>query len=253
MFEQAILENGDPRKRVWTTCAGVTSQMLLITAAALVPLIWPQALPKLQTLVGVLTVPPSPPPPVHVDLVRTENMRIPTQAVGKALPLPSHIPDQPMPIEDPPEAFGAIGVTGAIESGLPPGVVALGLLSEVLNSVRAVAPPRLPEPAKPATTPDPASITRVRVGGVVSMATLLHRVDPQYPVLAKQARVFGVVELEGVIGTDGRMRELVVKVGHPLLVRAALDAVRQWIYKPTYLNGTPVEVIAPITVTFHLN
>lgn len=66
-------------------------------------------------------------------------------------------------------------------------------------------------------------------------------------------RVSGVVELIGVIGTDGRIKELRVKSGHPLLARAALEAVARWIYKPTRLNGSPVEVEAPITVTFRLN
>ena len=81
----------------------------------------------------------------------------------------------------------------------------------------------------------------------------MHRVEPQYPEMARKMRVAGVVELEGVIGTDGRLRELRVVNGHPLLARAALEAVRQWIYAPTTLNGDPVEVIAPITVTFRLN
>jgi len=85
------------------------------------------------------------------------------------------------------------------------------------------------------------------------MAQPIFRPEPQYPPLARQARVSGTVQLEGVIGTDGHMRELRIVSGHPLLVRAALDAVSRWIYKPTLLNGDPVEVIAPITVTFHLN
>lgn len=67
------------------------------------------------------------------------------------------------------------------------------------------------------------------------------------------ARVSGVVELEAVVGIDGRIRELRVKSGSPLLAPAAVEAVRQWIYEPTTLNGEPVEIIAPITVTFRLN
>ena len=85
------------------------------------------------------------------------------------------------------------------------------------------------------------------------MAETIYRPEPSYPPLARQARVSGTVQLEGVIGTDGRLKELRVVSGHPLLARAALEAVSQWVYKPTLLNGRPVEVIAPITVTFRLN
>jgi len=88
--------------------------------------------------------------------------------------------------------------------------------------------------------------------GIVNPAVLVHRVEPRYPPLARQARISGVVELECVIGIDGRMKEIAVRGGHPLLVTAAVEAVRQWVYRPTRLNGEPVEVIAPITVTFTL-
>ena len=77
--------------------------------------------------------------------------------------------------------------------------------------------------------------------------------EPVYPPLARAARISGAVELTGVIATDGRIRELRVVSGHPLLAKAALEAVRQWVYEPTVLNGEPVEVIAPITVHFQLN
>ena len=85
------------------------------------------------------------------------------------------------------------------------------------------------------------------------MAEVVHRVEPQYPAIARQMRVQGVVELVGVIATDGHLKELRLVSGHPLLARAAMEAVSQWIYRPTTLNGEPVEVIAPITVTFRMN
>jgi protein TonB len=84
------------------------------------------------------------------------------------------------------------------------------------------------------------------------MAEAVSQPRPVYPELALRMRVSGVVELEGVIGTDGRLRELRVLRGHPLLVAAALDAVRHWVYRPTLLNGVPVEVIAPISVAFQM-
>jgi TonB family protein len=87
----------------------------------------------------------------------------------------------------------------------------------------------------------------------VKLAEPVYRPEPPYPALARQMRISGEVELEGVIGIDGHLRELRIVSGHPLLARAALQTVSQWIYKPTTLNGDPVEVVAPIKITFHLN
>ncbi|HTA67537.1 MAG TPA: energy transducer TonB [Bryobacteraceae bacterium] len=84
------------------------------------------------------------------------------------------------------------------------------------------------------------------------MAKLLRKIIPEYPSLAKAARVSGVVRLLGVIAKDGTIRNLQLISGHPLLARAALEAVKQWVYQPTLLNGQPVEVIAPIDVNFTL-
>jgi protein TonB len=83
-------------------------------------------------------------------------------------------------------------------------------------------------------------------------AKLLVKVVPVYPSMARNARISGTVYLLGVIATDGTIQSLHVVSGHPLLVNAALDAVRQWRYKPTILNGRAVEVEAPISVTFTL-
>jgi protein TonB len=88
------------------------------------------------------------------------------------------------------------------------------------------------------------------VGGNVQQANLLEQVRPQYPPLARQARIQGVVVLEAVINKEGTVDNLKVITGHPLLINAALDAVKQWRYKPTMLNGEPVEVVTTITVNF---
>jgi protein TonB len=85
------------------------------------------------------------------------------------------------------------------------------------------------------------------------MAKLVKQVIPAYPPLARSARISGVVHLLGIIGKDGTIRNLQLIDGHPLLARAALDAVSRWIYKPTLLSGEPVEVICPIDVTFTLD
>ena len=84
------------------------------------------------------------------------------------------------------------------------------------------------------------------------MAKLIHKVIPEYPALAKTARISGVVHLIGTIGKDGSIRNLQLVDGHPMLAHAALQAVKQWVYEPTLLNGQPVEVIAPIEVSFTL-
>jgi protein TonB len=106
---------------------------------------------------------------------------------------------------------------------------------------------------KPAPPVQPTSTAPLRVrGGVVRLAQPVYRVEPRYPQAAIIARISGPVELEGIIGIDGRIHELRARKGNPVLVPAALDAVRQWVYEPTLLNGKPVEVIAPITVIFRL-
>jgi protein TonB len=109
-----------------------------------------------------------------------------------------------------------------------------------------------PEHPKATTTVKPDG-PPLRVGGAVLAAQLVKKVIPVYPALARQARVSGTVHLEGILSKDGTIRNLQVLGGHPLLVSAAVDAVRQWVYRPTTLNGVPVEVIAPIDVVFTLN
>ncbi|MBI4910880.1 MAG: energy transducer TonB, partial [Acidobacteria bacterium] len=93
----------------------------------------------------------------------------------------------------------------------------------------------------------------LKQGGDVQAAKLINRVIPPYPPLAKAARIQGTVRLMGILSKEGRIIQLQVLSGHPLLVTAALDAVRQWTYHPTLLNGDPVEVIAPIDVHFTLS
>ena len=87
----------------------------------------------------------------------------------------------------------------------------------------------------------------------MSAARLIYQLKPEYPTLARMARIEGDVEFEAVISKAGTIEELKVLKGHPLLVQAALDAVRQWRYQPTLLNGEPVEVMTEITVNFRLS
>ncbi len=106
--------------------------------------------------------------------------------------------------------------------------------------------------APPAAGANPGGPQRIRVGGTVQANNLISQRQPVYPPLAKQARIQGVVKLNAVISKDGRVENLTVVSGHPLLIPAALEAVKEWIYKPTLLNGQPVEIITEIDVNFTL-
>jgi protein TonB len=91
------------------------------------------------------------------------------------------------------------------------------------------------------------------VSSGVQAAKLVKQVIPEYPQLAVRMRASGVVHLLGIIGRDGKIQNLRVLSGHPLLTQAALEAVRQWVYSPTVLSGKAVEVEAPIDVIFTLS
>jgi protein TonB len=254
MFEQTMLAGGPLSTRLWSTCAGITGQAILVGAALLVPLIWPAALPQLQSYINIVAPgPPSPPPPPPAQgaTVRPRGEVRPFKPT--AITLPSSVPDHVARIvEDPPD----IAPTGS-QIGVPGGTgvgVDTGVLGSITASVHAAAPP--PQPRVVERQPQPAPVEspviRVPVGGDVRLGAPVHRVEPVYPRMAANMRVEGVVEIEAVVGVDGRVREMKAKSGHPFLIPAALDAVRQWVYTPTLLNGRPVEVISPIVVTFRL-
>jgi protein TonB len=116
-----------------------------------------------------------------------------------------------------------------------------GVIGGVIGGVGAAPPP--PKPSQ----------TRIRQGGAVTAASLINKVNPTYPPLARQTRISGTVRLHAIISKDGSVQQLEVLSGHPLLVQAALDAVRQWRYRPTLLNGEAVEVDTTIDVIFSLN
>ncbi len=99
----------------------------------------------------------------------------------------------------------------------------------------------------------PASgASKIRVEGKVQEANLISKVDPVYPPLALQARIQGTVHFNATIAADGTIENLQVVSGHPILVQSALDAVKRWVYRPTLLNGAPVEVVTTINVDFAL-
>jgi protein TonB len=139
------------------------------------------------------------------------------------------------------------GVVGGVVGGMPGGGPG-GVLGGILGGVPSAAPPPPPVKETKAATPQ-----RIRVGGNVIQANLIRKVTPLYPPLAKQARIQGVVRFTAIIGKDGTIQNLQLVSGHPLLVEAAKQAVTQWQYKPTLLNGEPVEVVTTIEVNFTLS
>jgi protein TonB len=254
MFEQAILSRGPASARLWSTCAGVTGQIVVVGTMLLVPLVFPATLPQLQSYVTLVAPGPPPPPPPPPAPGTTVRPRSAVRTFQKTiLTMPVSVPDQVAKIvEDPPEVDGR-GMIGGVPGGVPGGQID-GIVGGVIT--QASTPPPPPVVVRPAatTTPPPAPppIKRYVQGGLVKLASPIRRVEPVYPQLARTARIEGVVELEGIIGIDGRIHDLKVKGGHPFLVQAAVEAVRQWLYTPGTLNGELVEVIAPITVTFRL-
>ncbi len=253
MFEQATIDYGSG-KRVWTSFAGFTGQSLLIAAAVIAPMIWPQVLPRpLETVIGLSA--PGPPPAAPPDAgprVAPRKSQVTPRLWNNTPVAPSHIPDTINMDVEPPTVLSS-GVQGGVPGGSPDGVQG-GLLDSITGAVARLFPQvHPPEPAKAPANAAPAPPKLVPVGGRVKMARGLFQPSPEYPILAKSAHISGAVQLEGIIAIDGRIRALRVISGHPLLVKAATDAVSRWMYEPTTLNGEPVEVLAPITVTFRLN
>ena len=139
-----------------------------------------------------------------------------------------------------PPDVGAVGVVGGVPGGMPGGSAG-GVLGGIIGGTGGGPPP-----------PPKATTQRIRVGGNVEQAALVHQVMPQYPQIAKTAHISGTVILHAIIAKDGTVQELQYISGPPLLMRAAMDAVHQWRYKPTLLNGDPVEVDTTISVVFTL-
>jgi protein TonB len=122
--------------------------------------------------------------------------------------------------------------------------------SGIIVRISGPGAPARPMEAAPAA---PGSPSVIPVGGRVQNTKLIYQEAPVYPTMAKSARVQGTVELAALIGPDGHIQQLNVVSGHPLLRQAALDAVKQWIYSPTLLNGNPVSVSTTIDVIFSLS
>ena len=252
MFEQTFVQTGKTNT-VSTVLISTVIQLLLIGIAVILPMWYFDVLPTAQLqsmLVAPPPPPPPPPPPAPAAIVKQVKV-IPRQFDAGRLMAPKVIPKDIAQIKEeelPPPSSGVGGVVGGVPGGVAGGTPG-GVLGGIIGSVPSAAPPPPPPPKKV----EEKAPQRIRVGGNVQAANLVSQQRPVYPPLAKQARISGTVELSAIIGRDGRVQDLKVVKGHPLLVQAALDAVKNWVYRPTLLNGEPVEVSTTIDVNFTLS
>ena len=227
-----------PRKRLgsqsrYTLPVSIAAHVVIAALVVLVPLMASDVLPAPRTVIGVFAAQPAPPPPPPPPAGAPARSSRP--AAVAATSAPSTAPDSIEP--EPVTTATVIGDAALVPGGLPDG--AIGGISHVPG------PPEIPAPPPP-SGPLP-------IGGRIKEPTKIRHVPPAYPRIAQDSRVEGTVVIEAVIGIDGRVKEARVVVSKPLLDAAALEAVRQWVFSPTLLNGMPVPVIMTVTVNFKLN
>jgi protein TonB len=249
MFSDSLLEFGVQRKRkFFATTTSFLVNILAVVIVLLIPFAFTEQLPKAQLMTFLVAPPPPPPPPppaaeqiqrvvkqIQTDMLNNGELRTPTKIPVKIQMIKEEEPPPPMP------ASG--GVVGGVPGGIPGGQLG-GVIGSVISSTSslAVVPKFIP------VTPQ-----RIRISQGVIKGLCIHRVEPTYPPLARSARVQGDVVLSAVIDSNGQIQNLVLVSGHPMLVPAAITAVKQWRYKPFLLNGQPVEVETTITVIFSLS
>jgi periplasmic protein TonB len=253
MFEQSLVDGAGKTNKPWTVFASFLTQILLTGVAIMIPLIYTDTLPK-ATLTGFLVAPPPPPPPppppAETPPVKVVKV-IPKQFDAGKLMAPKQIPkDIAMIKEEELPSTASLGVVGGVPGGVPGGTPG-GVIGGIIGAVPSAAPPPPPPPVK--KEEKPPTPQRIRVGGNVQAAKLVRQPKPSYPPLAKQARIQGTVRFQAIIGKDGTIQNLQLISGHPLLVPSATEAVKQWVYQPTQLNGEPVEVVTQIDVNFTLS
>jgi protein TonB len=245
MFSDGLLEFGVQRKRKFlATTTSLIVNCLAIVAMLIIPLAFPEALPKAQ-LLTFLVAPPPPPPPAAAE-VQPVVRQIQTDMLNNgALRTPTNIPQKIQMIKEeaPPPMPASGGVVGGVPGGIPGGQNG-GVIGSVISATSSLAA----VPKFVLATPQ-----RIRISAGVTKGLLIQRIELPYPTLARAARVQGDVGLSAVIDTNGHITNLQLVSSHPMLVPAAIAAVKQWRYKPYLLNGQPVEVETTITVIFTLS
>ena len=244
MFADSVCDSpwANRSHRGWTTLASFGLQALAVGFLLLLPLLYTEGIPRLQSMTQDLVAPAPPPalppPPTNVRQARllASNLLSDGRIIAPQS-IPNHTEQVVDTVPPPPVDIGQLGVPGGFGDRLARGVVPFA----VGSGISPVVPP------PPKATTNPPRISRMMEGN------LIHRVQPQYPALAIMARVQGEVVLRAVIGKDGTIENVQAISGSPLLLHAAVDAVSQWRYLPYYLNGEPVEVDTQVTVNFVLS
>ena len=245
MFEDSLIESGGRlrTKRGMTTVISFVLQVMLIGVLVLIPLLFTEALPKTQLMTFLVAPPPPPPPPPPPAAAPVKVVKqIQTDIINGQLRTPTKIPEKVQMIKEeemPPPVMSASGVVGGVPGGVPGGQMG-GVIGGIISST-------------PVAVPKVATPQRVRVSQGVTQGLLIRKIQPTYPPLARQARIQGSVLLQAEISKDGAIQNLRLISGHPMLAPAAIEAVKQWRYKPYILNGEPVEVETQITVNFTLS
>lgn len=234
MFDQLVVSSAHPTKthKSWTVALSAIVQSIILGILILIPLIYTEALPK--GMLNTFLVAPAPPPPPPPPAAPVKTVRAPKIVQLNKMVAPTVIPKNVAIVKDEAPVIYTNG--GGVDGGTGNGV-----LSGIIGSGGSGPPP-----------PPTKAPSRIRVGGNVQAASLVNKVTPQYPPIAKTAHVSGTVILHAIIAKDGSIQELQYMSGPPLLMKSAMDAVREWRYKPTMLNGDPVEVDTTISVVFSL-
>jgi protein TonB len=235
MFEDSTFESTGrirTRSRGWMIAA-FTFNSLILLALILIPLIYPEALPR-QAIAFLMEAPAPPAPPQPPPQQPVRAVRGLSEMQGMELTAPRQIPRQPF-IPSGPEPASPISIsTWAPDSGVPGGTGAI-------FQGRTPLPVVHPAPNHP-----------MRVSGSVVEGLLLDKTVPRYPLIALAARVEGTVVLQATISKAGTIEHLHVVSGPAKLQQAALDAVKTWVYRPYLLDGQPVEVETTVNVIFTL-
>jgi protein TonB len=219
-----------PRLVAWPVSVGV--HVLMLTAALVIPLMAADVLPAPQDVVVLIQAVPVPePPPLPLR---------PAAAVVQAA-----VDEWLAPVSAPSTVGQETGIAIPPDAGLSDLVRTSGTVPGGIEGGAEDVFDRAPVPSAPVTAP-------VRPGSRIRPPEKIVDIKPVYPELALRARVQGAVIIEAVIGTNGAVEDARVLRSIPLLDPAALDAVRQWRYTPTLLNGVPVAVIMTVTVQFTL-
>jgi periplasmic protein TonB len=236
MFEDSLVEStGRIRTRSRRYAAGsFVLETALVAVILLIPYLYPDALPRKFLAVPLIAPPPAPAEPIAAQPATRPAARPP---IAIDMTVPIRIPHGPVQVIDQPPGPIVPGTAnlGASSAGAP-GALPLG----------PATPPPMPRvhPAQP-TGP-------IHVSSGVAQGQLIVPIQPHYPVIAMEARIQGTVVVSALISTTGRIESLRVLSGPPLLVNAAVDAIRQARYRPWTLNGQPVEVETTINVVFSL-